>query len=222
MDLNKLANAALEQIHNDGTFAQIVRKHVEKTVESTVSDVLGSYSDFAKSLKTQLKELFAVNLDKLGIPSYNTLVLKAVKEKLDQVTHIQGTERIKEEMDRLLADVKPEYKLSELINKWKADANEDREHDGENFSYHNDGTSYSSTWIHFDPEPGKDKYECDYKVLVREDGTLSALRIGDEEIKTKTIMWGLHGIGNDLFKIYAHGSRLIIDENRIDTYYDYD
>lgn len=220
MDLNKMANAALEQLHSDGTFAQIVRKHVEKTVESTVSDALGSYSDFAKHLKIQLKALVAVNLDKLDIPSYNTLVLQAVKEKLDQATHIKGTELIKKEMDRILADVKPEYKLSELINEWKKDANEDREHDGERFSYYKDEKYSSLIWLYFDPEPGTKQQDCEYKVLVDEHGKLRALKIGDEDIKTKTIMWGLHGIGNDLFKIYAHGSRLVIDDNRIDTYYD--
>lgn len=220
MDLSKLVNEALENIHQEGLVATIVRKKLEKTIESVVDDVLGSYGDFGKSLKEQVKSLLGINLSKIDIPSYNTLVLQIVKEKLDQVTHTMGTEKIKAQMDELLADVKSEYKLSELITKWKEEANEDHDHDGKDFSLHIE-KSYTSTWVHLDPEPRKTKHQCEYAALVKDDGTLFCIRVGDRELKTKTMLWGLNGPGEDLFKIYAHGSKLIIDEDEIDLEYSY-
>lgn len=217
MNLNTMVNDALANIHSEGIVENIVRKKIEKTIESIIDDIFSSYGDFGKQLKEQIKQHLSVNLGALDLPTYNTLVAKVIKEKLDEITHIQGVEKLKLEMDKMLADVKPEYKLSELIEKWKEVENEYQEYEGE-FSLHID-SKYSSTWIHLDPEPGKDMYECKYGMLVRDDSTLFCLKVDDREINSKSIMNGLHGVGEDLFKIYAHGSKLIIDEDYIDLYY---
>ncbi|WP_025718997.1 hypothetical protein [Paenibacillus polymyxa] len=219
MDLNNMVNQALTNIHSEGLVEKIVRNKLEKTIESIIDDIFSSYGDFGKQLKEHVKQHFSINLGVLDLPSYNTLIAQVIKEKLDEITHIQGVEKLKEQMDRMLVDVKPEYKLSELINGWKKSENEDDEYDdSDEFSLHID-KDYS-TWIHLDPEPDKGKYQCKYGMLIRDDGTLFCLKIDDREIKSKDMMYGLHGIAEDLFKIYAHGSKLVIDEDEINLYYE--
>ncbi|PZT51988.1 hypothetical protein [Paenibacillus silvae] len=219
MNLNNMVNDAMQSIKEEGIVEQIVRKKIEKTLESIVDDVFSSYSEFGKSLKEAVKENLNVDISRLDLPSYNTLVLQVVKEKLDVITHTQGVEKLKHQMDELLADVKPEYKLSELIEKWKESESEYEERDGEEFSLHIGDSSYSSTWVHLDPEPDTEKYQCRYAMLVRDDATVSCLKIDDKEINAKKIMYGLDGPGKDLFKIYAHGSKLLIDKDQVDLYY---
>lgn len=119
MDLNNMVNQALTNIHSEGLVEKIVRNKLEKTIESIIDDIFSSYGDFGKQLKEHVKQHFSINLGVLDLPSYNTLIAQVIKEKLDEITHIQGVEKLKEQMDRMLADVKPEYKLSELINSWK-------------------------------------------------------------------------------------------------------
>ncbi|QYY44737.1 hypothetical protein ACKE5C_19360 (plasmid) [Aneurinibacillus thermoaerophilus] len=219
MDLNKLVNDSLGKIQAEGFVEQVVEEQLKKTIKSIVHDVLREYSDFGKNLKKQVESQLNINLDKLNIASYNLMVLNAVKEKLDEAMYLQGIEKIKADMDEILGTSKNEYKLSELIEKLKNDALEyEDDLRGEEMSFHIEPGS-SLTFISFDKEPDKHRYECKYRISVDKEGKLISVKIGGMEFKNNVIMGGLYGIEATLFKMYTQGSKLIIDEDEVDTYY---
>ena len=84
MDLNKMVMDGLAKMESEGKVQEIVEKHVSSTVESIVKDAFGSWSDFSKNLKVQVEQQLAINLSELNLSTYNTTILAAVKEKLDE------------------------------------------------------------------------------------------------------------------------------------------
>lgn len=119
INLNKIVNDSMKQIENEGFVEKIVKEQLEKTIKDIVSDTFRSWSNFGENLKKHIEGNLNVNLENLNIDGYNTLVLAAVQEKLDLATKIQGVEKIKQAMDKMLKNVKTEYKLSELIEEPK-------------------------------------------------------------------------------------------------------
>lgn len=219
MDLNKLVNDGLAKIQAEGFVKQVVEEQLKETIKNIVHDVLREYSDFGKNLKEQIESQLNINLDELNIASYNLMVLNAVKEKLDEAMHLQGVEKIKADMDEMLGTAKTEYKLSELIEELKNDALEDDDDlRGKEMSFHIDSRSYL-TFIFFDEDHDKDKYDCKYRITMDKEGYLTSVKIGSREFKNSVIMGGLYGIEATLFKMYTQGSKLIIDEDEVDTYY---
>jgi hypothetical protein len=220
VDLNKMVNDSLAKIQAEGFVEQVVEEQLKKTIKSIVNNVLREYGDFGKNLKEQVESQLNINLDKLDIASYNTMVLNVVKEKLDAAMHLQGVEKIKADMDEMLGTAKAEYKLSELIQELKDDALEwDDDLRGKDMSFHIDSDRRTLTFISFDKEPDKGKYDCKYRIAVDEEGKLTSVKIGGREFKNNVIMGGLYGTEATLFKMYTQGSKLIINEDEVDTYY---
>ena len=216
MDLNKLVNQGLADIETEGFVKQAVNKHLKKTIESIIGDIFCSYSTFGKKLKAEITNQLNVNLEELKLAGYNTMVLNTVKEKLDEVIHIQGIEKIKESLDALLDNVKPEYRLSELIEEMKGKVNEYGDYNDREISFHIRPDRSILTFINFDEEPGKQDYQCKYKIWVNSDtGVIAGAEIGDQKFDNRVIMGGLRGFEETLFKLYAAKPKLIIDESNV-------
>lgn len=229
MDLNKMVMQSLSKMEAEGKIEEIVDKHVTSTVESIVSDTFGNWSDFSKNLKKQVSEKLQVNFDGLDLTTYNTLIMKAVEEKLGDSIATEGVARINESIEDLLKVAKPEYKLSELV---KEMADEVDDMDMSDDAFHEMtmeiDKSYSLAIISLDPEPGVDKYECKYRFWFDErTGKISNVEIKDSayrkarkinEFDARAILYGFHGLEGTLFKMYAAGSKLILDEDDVDQY----
>lgn len=223
MDLNKMVVESLAKMEAEGTVAEIVEKQVASTVKSIVEDVFGSWSDFSKNLKTEVEKQINITFEQLDIAAYNTMVLNVIKEKVDEATHLQGVEKIKESLSEMLSDVQSEYKLSELISEMKEKALEyDDDLYGTEISFHDDEDIRVLRFISFDPEEGKSKYECKYRISIDKEGKLNTVKVNDKEFKNNVIMGGLNGIEETLFKIYTHGSKLVVDEDEIEVEYGYE
>jgi len=68
-----------------------------------------------------------VRADARGIRGYNVLLLNTVQEILDNQIQMQGIDRIKTELTQMFSPMeKKEWKLSEIIEKMKAEENQDR------------------------------------------------------------------------------------------------
>jgi BMFP domain-containing protein YqiC len=219
MNLNKMVNDALQEIQSSGAVETMVKTRLEKTIKDIVDEVFGEYHDFGKSLKEHVKTALKIDFTNLDLPEYNTLVAHTVREKLNELTYSLGVEKMKAQLDSMLADVKPEYKLSEILTDWMKEKNEDGDKDEEEITLIIETSKYGSRWISIDEDSGKSEYSCNIRMLVSDEGQLRVLKIGDKEITSKTIMWGLHDLEGTLFTIYAHGSKLTIDEEEIETSY---
>lgn len=223
MDLNAMMNQGLAELHEEGYLANAVKEQLKKTIDSTVIDCFGMYSDFGSALKKQVKSLLNVNFEKLDLPSYNVLVLEAVREYIDASVHVKGIKKMKEHLDEIIGEPLKEYKLSELIDKLKQDAREDNgdDLDGSEISLHVDD-SRSLTFVYFDQEGGKSSYSCKYRLAVdTKTGQLKSATIDGKDFDKRIIMGGLYGVDRTLFKLFAHSSTLIIDSDSVETSYGY-
>lgn len=220
MNLNQMVNESLKNIEEEGFVQATVEKKMKQTMESIIDDIFSSWSNFGKNLKEHIQQELKVNLDELKLEAYNHMILNVVKEKMDEAIHVQGTEKIKKQLDYLLSDTKTEYKLSEIIERMKDKAMEwdSDEYYDRQISLHVEKDSVLS-FVYFDKEEYKEKYECQYKLSIDNEGRLNSCRIDDKEFDNKVIMDGLHGVDELLFKIYTTGAKVLLDENDISVYY---
>lgn len=220
IDLNALVNQSLANIEESGFVKEVIQKRIEKTVTETIDELLRGYSPFGKALKSEIESKLQVNFKELDIASYNQVVLNAVKEKLDQAVYVQGVEQIKASMDAMLSDIKPEYKLSEIIEKLKECAEDDaKENDWSEISFHIDADRSVLAFVYFDEEPGKEKYRCKYRLSICKDGRLNTVEIRDCKLDNRLVMGRMSGMEELMFKLYAHKPVIIIDENHVETEY---
>jgi hypothetical protein len=221
MDLNKIVNDSLAKLEANGAIENIITDHLKKTIDSIVDDLFSSYSDFGKNLKTEVQSALNVNLKELNLAGYNVLVLNTVKEKLDEALHLQGVEKMQDALNEIFNDTKKEYKLSEIINEFKQDVlSDDSDYGGNEISFHVEKQSYGA-YIAFDKDSGKGRYSCDYQLGTDSNGKMSRADINGKKFNNKVIMGGLYGFDRVLFKIYASGAKVIIDDNNVDIEYGY-
>jgi DNA-binding transcriptional ArsR family regulator len=219
MDLNKMVNDSLAKIEAEGYVEKVVEKRLKETIASIVDDLFRSYSDFGKELEKEVKAYLSVDLKKLNLTGYNVMVLNAVQEELDKVVHIQGVEKIKESLVKLLSNPPKEYKLSELIDEFKRDVlSDDSDYEGREISFHFK-REYGSIYISFDRDDDKSEYRCQYRIWVEEDGSITTITINDKKFDNKVIMGGLWGFDKTLFKIYTSGTKIIMDDGDVDIEY---
>lgn len=221
MDLNKLVNDSLAKIEQEGFVQKVVEKQLKNTVESIVDDLFRSYSDFGKNLKKEVESQLNINLKELKLSGYNVLVLNTVKEKLDEALHLQGVEKMQDALNEIFNNTKKEYKLSEIINEFKQDVlSDDSDYEGNEISFHIEKWSLGFH-ITFDKDSGKGRYCCDYQISIDSDGKITRADIDGKKFDNKVIMGGLYGFDETLFKIYASGAKVIIDDNDVDIEYGY-
>lgn len=228
MDLNKMAMDSLSKMESEGKVQAIVEKHVESTVNDVVKDLFGNWSDFSKELKNKAKEALQINFDELNLSTYNHLILQAIKDKLDDEITTQGVNQIKNQIEGLLSDTKREYKLSELVKELTQEIEGideigyDEYHE---MTLHVDDP-YGSYWIGMDAKNDIGEYSCKYRLHVSKEGTVYSVKINEEEYSRKrsidefdlkAVMKGLSGLEETLFKIYASGAKLIIDEDKCEV-----
>jgi hypothetical protein len=223
LDLNKIVKEAMEKIAGENFVMDIVEKRLKKTIEDVIEDTFRSYSDFGKNLKAHVDEKLKVDLHSLNIEGYNGLVLATVKEQLDTIISIQGIDRIKQSLDEMLKDVKSEYKLSEILEKFReSEFDEDEMDCQEYFTLVIEPASCGFTHIYFDKESNKRKYGCQFGIDIDKDGRAYSVKLRDKVIDTKKILGGLYGLEALLFKIYSSGAKVLLDQgNDVDNYNTY-
>lgn len=219
MELRDIVMQEWDKIEKEGFVEQTINERLRKTITSIIDNLLETYGDFGKGLRENLSQQLQVDFEKMKLSQYNAMLLNALQEQLDHIIHIEGVARLKETAESILVGAKKEYKLSELIEEMKKDAQEeDNDLSGE-ISFHIPPDRRILTHIYLDPEGEKDKYECKYCLSVNEDGTLNTADINDRKFDNRVIMGGLYGFEKTLFRIYVSGAKIILDEDHIDYEY---
>lgn len=216
IDLNKIVNDTLVKLEKEQFVETVVKKRLEKTITEIVDDTFREWSDFGKNLKEYIRENLNVNLESLGLEGYNSLALAAIKEELDKCITIQGIEKIKETTKEILSDVKPEYTLSEIIECLKgASLKAEYEYDeGDSIALIINGEEdgYKHIYLSEEEPYGKSKYYYDYQIDINREGKPYSIKLKGKEIDKNKILGGLYGLDKLLFKIYASGSKIILDQ----------
>ncbi len=216
IDLNKIVNETLVNLEKEKFVETIVEKRIKQTIESVIGDIFDSWSSFGKSLKKHIEENMNMNFDSLGLEGYNQLILAVIKERLESTIKVKGLEKIKESIDEMLSDVKSEYTLTEIIEKAKEDtAKEDYERDyDEKVNLIIEKSCYGYIHIYLDNKDEKPYGKWDYScsLALDKEGKAYSIKLNGKEIDSKKIMGGLYGLDNLLFKIYASGAKIILDQ----------
>lgn len=222
IDLNKIVNDSLVEMGKEGFVEKTVKNRLEKTITEIVDDVFKEWSDFGKNLKAHIENNLNIDLKNLGIEGYNTLVLVAVKEQLDKIITVQGIEKIKETTEKMLIDTKDSYTLSEIIKKLKGESTKDEwEYDeDEKIALIIDGEEDGYKHIYLNKEDTDRKWSCDYQIDVDGEGKPYSIKLKGNEIDKNKILGGLYGLDELLFKIYAHGSKIVLDNGTDPDDYD--
>jgi len=220
IDLNKIINDSLAKIEAEGYVQEIVEKRIKETLNGVVRDCLETYSDFGKNLKEEVKASLNINLKELDIPQYNALVLNAVKEKLSQVVTVQGIEKINEAMDKMLADVKPEYTLSEIIEVMKGHEQDSKDYSDSMTLFIENGNLDGYSEIYLDADQQDRKYSCSHHIRLDKNGTAWHVKLNNRELDKNKLFGALFGVDELLFKIYATGAKVVLDQGEDADYYD--
>lgn len=222
IDINKIVNDSLVKLEEEKFVEGVVQKRLEKTITEIVNDVFREWSDFGKNLKEHIEKNLNIDLSNLGIEGYNTIVLAAIKEQLDKTITVQGIEKIKKTTEEMLSDVKEEYTLSEIIEKLKGeDYRDEWEYDeGDKITLIIENRSSGYKHIYLSEEEEEEEYSCDYQIDINKEGKPYSIKLKGNEIDKNKILGGLYGLDKLLFKIYAHGSKIILDRGDDPEEYD--
>lgn len=233
MDIQKMMDEALVELHEEGTVKDIIKKQITSTVESSIKDLLGSWSPLSKALDKELKEQLQINLDKLDIPSYNELLAQAIKKQLDDAIYTKGLDDFNKRIGKIIGSEMPdEIKLSELVLKMAQeidDLDDLSMDDYVEMTLFVERSSYSenSYHIHMDPNEDKQSYECKYRLFISE-GKLSSVTVNAKEkysadrhyskVSPRIMMEGkMSRLEEELFKAYVHSIPIVVDDEKCET-----
>jgi hypothetical protein len=223
MDIQVVVQDQLNKIITEGKLEAIVKEKVEKTVDDIVGDLVRSYSDFGKGLKEEISKAFKVDFCKISSVDYNHIVVSIVKEQLDKKLLESVKEPIANEIQEYLGPLeKKEWKLSEIIEKFKREEIEDKS-DGGEITLHVEKSNYGSTHISFDKDEDKRSHDCEYEMSI-ETKTGKPYRFGVGQYRKhlgNLRAESLHGaFAKFFFRLYAQQVTIIIDDCDTEYYYD--
>jgi|SRR6478735_4053318 len=222
MDIEVIVQDQLNKIITEGKLEAIVRAKVEKTLEEIIQDMVRSYSDFGKGLKEEITKAFKVDFGKISAVDYNHIVVSIIKEELDKNMVQFVKEPISEVLSNYLGPIeKKEWRLSEIIEKFKQEEIEDKS-DGGEISLFVEVSNYGSTHISFDKEEGKERYNCEYRMSINsKTGIPYSFSVGEYSLHRGDLRKAsLHGAFDGFFfRLYAQQVKIIIDECDTEYYY---
>lgn len=221
IDLEKMVQTSLRGMADSGKIVEIVDKHAEQLVNSVVRDALATYSDFGKSLSKALGDSLRVDVNSIGLPQYNALVLEIVRRQLGKSLEQSGRQQLEKNMEALLASEAPkEIKITKLIEdfkKWVVE--DDKSRRGREITAFVEPTEYGSFWISLDPKGDQTRHMCRFRLLVNEDtGALATAWLSGVDTSKALFLGGLYGFERDLFQMWTVKTRIVIDAKEFDLY----
>lgn len=215
-DFSSLISAAVAERMNSDFVEKQVLARVDNLIVDAIDDALSSYNGTGKLIRKAVEESLKVN--RLDLPSYGHVVSQILKTQIEAKVSELVAGQLAKDMDELLSLVPKEIKLSQIVK----EAIEDR-HDfvwlcGDVATCTVSDTAYGSTWVYFDPdEADQTKYNCKFRMLIRDDGTMGNLTIDGTDTKQSKALGQFYGTEQKLRAYLACGTKIIIDEDAVVT-----
>ena len=227
-DLREAMVKIFNQKMDDGSLHKIVEKNIDKFVHDITNDALSSWGDFSKELRKKIQDDLVVKIGEISFDQYNRVVIEAVKARVDTSYISIAKEKLNKEMDELFEKAPTEYKLSTLINSMKKGIEDqiiENNWQGKQMSLHIEDYT-SLVFIRFDLEPNKERYQCEYSLVVNKEQNRLIDASIDKYSRNKSILKrsflndsSLHGHEKQLFHMMTQDTKFIIDEDDCDLYY---
>lgn len=226
MNLEQAVQEQFDSIVQSGQVESMIKNHLTKTVDGILNDMLREYGDFGKKLKEQLSKAMNIDLSRLDLLDYNSIVCSIVKEHLDGTIYENAKAQIDNSIKGYLGTLdKSEWKLSEITAKLIDELKSDDESGeiGLEVRY----SDYGSVFVYIDKEKGRSlgHYESEFQLhLDKKTGKVYSFQAG--KYKPTRGDWRerpIHGSFDEfIFKLYAMECCVIVDEEDCMTSWDID
>ena len=133
MNITELVNKAVRDMDIEKIITEKTQEVIKETLESIIKDTFKSWSDFGKELQNKMSEELKINLSEIKLDEYNNVIISLLEQNLKE--NSTNNLYLKNKIDNLIkeiseTDVKKEYKLSEIINLYKSEYEEEAQEDG--------------------------------------------------------------------------------------------
>ena len=222
MEIEKIVEEQFGKVVQSGFIEEQIKKQLQDTLQSAISNSLRSYSDFGKEIESKIKEALGLGKLDFSLPEYNQLVCNWVKEMVQASVIKSGKEQIEKNLSEFFKPLeKTEWKISEIIEKFIEHLIDDGE-SGEIAFFCEDGRGDGYTDYYFDENNKTSKYSCTYKLRVNKKGVWAATTNENECSKMKTPF--LYGFDSFMFLLFSTNANIINDSENVVTEYgnDYD
>jgi hypothetical protein len=219
--MQELINAKFQELTENGKLDEIVTKQVTGFINGIINDSLSSWSDVNKSFKEKLNAKIIEGFEKLDFVQYSKSLTDLVESELNKTVVEIGIAPAKEMIKNFVGALqKKEWKLSEIIHKYKEEEVIPDEH-GESgeIAFIHEVSDYGTTFIAFDESNEKKmhRYQCKYQIMIdKKSKRMYCPTIEGAALHPVTEM-GLRGFDLFLFKLYAMGCTIECDVNNIET-----
>ena len=217
IDIESTVSAAISAALNPDVLAGKITDLVGKSVDNVLADQFRPYGEFGKVVAAAVKSVIphAVSID--GAARFDHALKAAVERRLAAYNEERIGQALGPMLDGLLEMPPAEIKLSKLV----ADAREawadNHRRDGDDrMSVVVEEPAYGSRWIYMDPRSGRDKYACQMRIGVSDDGKIFGLKIEGQEVGKTLFAGDFYAFERDLFALYTRGSKLIVDVSDFD------
>lgn len=218
-DISVLVKNKIDDMADSGAIEQLVSKAIENAVAEAVKDAFGRYGDFTKTIEKGIKETVKVDLRDLGIPGYNDLVTKILRQKLGTFFEETSTQAIEREMQELLADFPKTITVSELATKFREHVEENEDGSG-HFTFIVKPSDSNDDYfdLYLDDEDDMAWIKCQYHIRCNKEGVW-ALQINDEKVERKLFIGPCFGFERFLFHAYTNKVIVVLDTEEPETWY---
>lgn len=216
--IEKLINDKLNELTKNGKLDEIVTQQTTNFIKGILNDSLACYSDVNKSFKEKLNTKLIEGFDKLDFVQYSKIITDIVESELNKTIVEIGIEPIKKLIQKFTGSLeKKEWKLSEIIEKFKnEEINQEENGEGE-IAFMHEISDYGTIHIGFDEDKNKNyRYQCKYQLMI-DKKTKKLYHPSIQGINAHPISDKLYGFDLFLFKLYAMGCTVECDFDYVDT-----
>lgn len=152
-DIQQIAEQKLQLIIDNGTIEKIIEDKLTETCKTIIGDSLKSYSTFGEELKKVINEKLQVNLSNINLGTYSAMMLRIVEENMVGILETQK-DKVKQVIAATLElPEKTEWKLSEIVAKYRSGLYEHKE-----VAIEVDEPQYSSIWVRIGEKAESSRY----------------------------------------------------------------
>lgn len=214
MQLETVVQETLDNLVKEGKVTKMIETHLTKTVDEIVKDCLREYSDFGKQVKQAVNSVLKLDVNNVKLLDLSSVISTCIREQLEVTVNENMLSKVTEIIKEVSGEMdKKEYNLSEIINKFKDDAESWDKEDNYEITLHVEGVSYGNfKHIYFDHKSGLEKFRCSYQLDIDEKGRVYAFKGGPMRASNDIRFSSIHGsFDKFIFRLYASGAKINID-----------
>lgn len=194
-ELQQAISTAFSNIVAAGAIEKAIEEKLTKTITSILDEELRSYSTFSEQLKKHVKTALQVDFHNLGLPGYNDLILKIIRQQVDAQLNATIKTQIEKQMKELLAPAPDEIKLSQLVEEFIKDEHTNRQYrpcscdESDRITLIVREASITSSkfyHIYLDKESDTEHYKCPYQIDVH-DGQVYSVQIDQKTLARRCL-----------------------------------